>query len=79
MRTREHPLPEGCAWQHAIHEMRSGVCHSSRGAARTDSAPLAAERHHDLVVAGLTAHAREPVREDAALEVSGELALDVAR
>ncbi len=49
---REHPLPEGCAWQHAIHEMRSGVCHSSRGAARTDSAPLAAERHHDLVVAG---------------------------
>jgi hypothetical protein len=59
--------------------MRGGVCHASRGAARTDSAPLAAERDHDLVVTGLTAHAREAVREDAAPQIRGELALDIAR
>ncbi len=43
------------------------------------AAPLAAERHHDLVVTGLTAHAREAVREDAAPQIRGEFALDVAR
>jgi hypothetical protein len=52
----------------------------ARAAARDpDSAPLAAERDHDLVVTGLTAHAREAVREDAAPQIRGELALDIAR
>jgi hypothetical protein len=65
--------------QYAIHQMGGGVCHASRRAARTDSSSLAAERHNDLVVTALTAHAREAVREDAAAQIRGELALDVAR
>ena len=43
------------------------------------AASLATERDDDLVVAGLAADAREAVGEDAAAEVGGELALDVAR
>lgn len=43
------------------------------------SASHATERDDDLVVAGLAADAREAVGEDAAAEVGGELALDVAR
>jgi hypothetical protein len=75
----EHPLPIGRARQHAIDEVRRGVRHSPRGARRADPAPLARERHDELVVARLAAHAREPVRENAAPQVFGELPLHVAR
>jgi hypothetical protein len=59
--------------------MRRGIRHAPRRATRADAAPLAAECDDDFVVAHLAAHAREAVREDAASQIRGELALDVAR
>jgi hypothetical protein len=75
----EHPLAVRRQRQDSIDEVHGGVGHAPRRATRAQAASLATERDDDLVVAGLAADAREAVGEDAAAEVGGELALDVAR
>jgi hypothetical protein len=62
-----------------VDQMRRGVRHPSRCTRRTQAAALAAERDDDLVMARRAAYACEAMREDAAAQVLGELALDAAR
>ena len=76
---REHPLAIRRARQHVVDKVRRGVRHPSRCTRRTQAAAFAAERDDDLVMARRAAYAREAMREDAAAQVLGELALDVAR
>jgi hypothetical protein len=59
--------------------MRRRVRHAACRAGRTDASALAREGYQDLVVASLAADPGEAVGGDAATQVLGELALDVAR
>ena len=67
------------ARQHAVDQVRGGVRHAARRARATDASSLATEYDHELVAARLAAHAREAMGEDAALEIRGQLTLDIAR
>jgi hypothetical protein len=62
-----------------IDKVRCRVGHAARGARRADAAAFTREGDEDLVGAGLAADAGEAMGEDAAAQVLGELALDVAR
>jgi hypothetical protein len=82
LRHREHPLPCGDVRQHVVGEVSRDL---ARGTHRrwvacvtggADAPALARERDQPLVAALLTARPREPVREDAALEIGAEVALD---
>src|SRR5215831_5041849 len=49
--------------------MRRHLGHASSGTRGTKAAPLATERHQQLVVAGVTAQAEEAVRQDTAPQI----------
>ena len=53
--------------------------HASNAELSSGMQVLAREHHVEVVVARLAAHAGEPVRENAAPQILGELALHVAR
>ena len=58
-----------------IDEVGGGVAHTPGLTARTE-APLAGEGHEQLMSAAGTTHPGESMREDPAVEISTELALD---
>src|SRR2546428_5500707 len=59
--------------------MRRHLRHASSSTRGTKPAPLATERHQQLVVAGVTAQAEKPVREDATPPIVIKLPLDIGR
>ena len=73
---REHPLARREVGQHVIREMGGELGHAARVAGGADAPALAGERDQALVAAVLTAGASEPVRQDAAAQVSTEVLLD---
>jgi RNA polymerase sigma factor (sigma-70 family) len=70
---RASGLPEGTVRQAPRATRRD----QRQRATRADAARLTGERNYDLVATRLAPDAGEAMREDAALEVRGELALDV--
>jgi hypothetical protein len=59
--------------------MCCSVCHAPRRTRGTDASALAREGNQDLIVARLATDAGEAMGEDAAAQVLGEFALDMAR
>src|SRR6266705_2555802 len=59
--------------------MRRHLRHASSGTRGTKPAPLATERHQQLVVAGVTAQAEKPVREDATPQIVIKFTFHISR
>src|SRR5262252_1837619 len=66
---RDDPLPRRHPGDDALDEVRRRLGHAPPGTRRTKAAPLATERHQQLVVAGVTTQPQKPVRQNATLQV----------
>ena len=75
-RQGQDPLTHRHVRNHPVHEMSRGIVHPSGGAGRAEATPLARKRDQQLVAALGAAHPRKTMREDAAGEVTLELAHD---
>ena len=62
-----------------LDQMCRSVCHAPRRTRGTNASAFAREGNQDLIVARLATDADEAMGEDAAAQILGELALDVAR
>ena len=79
VRHREHPLADGHLGQNPLDQVSRRVGHAPPAARRAEASPLARESDGTIAAAVVAAHAEEPVREDAAVEVGADLALDEPR
>jgi hypothetical protein len=75
-RKREDPLPDRNGGEDVAHEVVGGVLHPA-GVAGGAAPALAGERDEALEAAARTADSSEAVREDAAVEIGAQVALDV--
>ena len=79
VRKRKDILADRHVGEHAVHEMRGGIGHTSARAARAEPAPFARKCDEQIVATRIAARANEAVREDTALQVFSKFALDIFR
>src|SRR5262245_8396672 len=58
-RQREHPLTNGNLWKDAVHQMRSGIGHSSSTTCRAPGSTLARKGQDKIVAAGVARQAQK--------------------
>ena len=75
-RQRENPLPHGDLREYAVHEERSRVGHATPAARRAETSPLTRKPDEPIMTTPGAPYAHEAVRENAAFEITAELALD---
>lgn len=78
-RQREHPLPHGHIWKHAIHQMRGALRHATPPAARAEAAALAGERDQLFVATSGTPKPREAGRQISTGQELAELPFNETR
>ena len=79
LRQGQHPLPHRHPRDHRVDQMRRRRCHALGGARRAHAAAFAREGNEELRRAVRTARPREAVRENPALQIGAQLALDMGR
>lgn len=73
----QHPLPYGLGRQYLIHQQGGAFHHAAGPATGAEPSSLTGEGHQLLMVAAFTAHPQEPVLQAPALEIVGELPLNI--
>ena len=79
VRDGQHPLAHGGLRQRLVDQTGGGLGHAAAAAGRAEAAPLAGEGDDAVAPAFIAVDAQEPVRGDAAVQKSAEVAHDEKR